>query len=91
MSGAAHAEVQRRDADRRGLVVAADDDAVGMEEVVDGRALAEELGVRHDAHVGPAEHPLDDLGRADGHGRLVDDDGARAASAGAISAAAASM
>ena len=32
-----------------GRVLAADDDAVGVEEVVDRLALAEELGVRRDA------------------------------------------
>ena len=69
------AEVERRDPDGGRLVVGADDDAVGVEEVVDGRALAEELGVRHDVHVGAAEHLLDDTGRADRHRRLVDDDG----------------
>ena len=68
------AEVQRRHLDRRRLVGAADDDAVGLQEVLHGRALAEELGVRHDLHVGPVEHPLDDAGRADRHRRLVDDD-----------------
>ena len=68
------AEVQRRHLDRRRLVGAADDDAVGLQEVLHGRALAEELGVRHDLDVGPVEHPLDDPGRADRHRRLVDDD-----------------
>jgi hypothetical protein len=33
------------------LVAAADDDAVGAHEVVDGRALAQKLGVRDDAEV----------------------------------------
>ena len=31
-------------------------------------------GLRHDAHVGALQDPLDDLGAADRHGRLVDDD-----------------
>ena len=70
-------EVQRRHPDGGGLVVGADDDPVGVEEVVHGRALAEELGVRHDEDVGPAQDPLDDPGRTDGHGRLVDDDRVR--------------
>ena len=39
---------------------------------MDGRALAEELGVRDDGDVGAAEGPLDDPGGADRHGRLVD-------------------
>ena len=54
--------------------VAADDDAVGLQEVLHRRALAQELRVRHDLHVGSVEHPLDDAGRADRHRRLVDDD-----------------
>ena len=55
-----------------GPVVGADDDPVGMQEVVDRRALAEELGVGHDGHVGPVEHLLDCTRRADRHRRLVD-------------------
>ena len=53
---------------------AADDDAVGVQEVVHRRALAEELGVGHDVHVGALQRPLDHPGRADRHRRLVDDD-----------------
>ena len=59
-----HAEVQRRHLDRRRLVGAADDDAVGLQEVLHGRALAQELRVRHDLHVGSVEDPLDDPSRA---------------------------
>ena len=39
-----------------------------------GTAFAQKLRIRDDPHVGPAEHPLDDLGRTDRNGRLVDDD-----------------
>ena len=70
-----HAEVQRRHLDRRRLVGAADDDAVGLQEVLHGRALAQELRVRHDLHVGSVEDALDDARRPHGHRRLVDDDG----------------
>ena len=38
--------------------------------------FAEELGVRHHGDVRSTEHGLDDLGRADRHRGLVDDDGA---------------
>ena len=41
---------------------------------MDRRALAEELGVGHHRHVGPAQHALDHLRGADGNGRLVHDD-----------------
>ena len=68
-------EVQRRHPHGGGLVLGADHDAVGVEEVVDGRALAEELGVRHHGDVAAAEGPLHDPGGADRHRRLVDDDG----------------
>ena len=68
------AEVQRRHLDRRRLVRAADDDAVGLEEVLHRRSLAQELGVRDDLHVRAIEHPLDDPRRADRHRGLVDDD-----------------
>ena len=70
-----HAEVQRRHLDRRRLVGAADDDAVGLQEVLHGRALAEELRVRDDLHIGSVEDALDDASRPDGHRRLVDHDG----------------
>ena len=75
MSGAAMPRYSDGHPHRRRLVVGADDDAVGVQEVVDGGALPEELRVRHDVHVGTAEHPLDDPGRAHRHRRLVDDDG----------------
>ena len=39
---------------------------------MDGRALAEELGVGDDGDVGAAEGPLDDAGGSDRHGGLVD-------------------
>ena len=72
--GRGDAEVEAGHADRRGLVVGTDHDPPGVEEVVDRGALPEELGVRDDEDVGPAQGPLDDPGRPDGHGRLVDDD-----------------
>ena len=59
----------------------------GWRKSCDRGALAEELGVRHDVHVGAAQHPLDDLGRPDRHGRLVDDDRLRRRGAAPISAA----
>ncbi len=52
------AEVQRLDSNRRGLVLGSDDDAIRVEEVVDGRALAEELRVRHDGHVAAPQRPF---------------------------------
>ena len=53
-----------------------------MQEVVDGLALAQELGVRRDRDVlarraGLGQHPLHEPRRADRHRRLVDDDGLR--------------
>src|SRR2546423_672056 len=51
---------------------APDHDAMGVEEVVPRRALAQELGVRHDVHVGPSQCLLDDACRPDGDGGLVD-------------------
>ena len=80
-----HADVERGDADGGALVVAADHDAIGLEEVGDRRALPQELGVRHDGDVAATERLLDEPGRTDRHGRLVDDDGARRAGCGAIS------
>jgi len=56
-------------------VVASDDDPVGVQEVVDGRPLAEELRVAHDAHVGASQRPLDHHGAPDRDRRLVDDHG----------------
>ena len=44
--------IERRHTLGGGRVVAPDHDAIGMEEVVDGRPLAEELGIGHDGHVG---------------------------------------
>ncbi len=69
-----HRHVQRLDPDGRRLVVGPDDDPVGVQEVVDGRALAEELGVRHHVDVAAPQRPFDHPGRADRHGRLVDHD-----------------
>jgi hypothetical protein len=46
-----------------------------VQEVVDRGALAEELGVGHDRDVVTFEQLGGALGGADGHGRLVDDDG----------------
>jgi hypothetical protein len=68
------AEVEGLHAHGGRLVLGADHDAIGVEEVVDRRPLAEELRVGHDRDVGPAERALDDAGRADRHRRLVDDD-----------------
>src|SRR5205807_4178734 len=52
---------------------AADDDAVGVEAVVYGRTLPQELGVGHDEHVGATQSALDDTGGPDRDGGLVDD------------------
>ena len=57
------AAVERGDLLGSLAVVAAHDDPVGLEEVGHSRALAEELGVGDDLHVGPAEDPLDELAR----------------------------
>jgi len=62
-------------------LIAADDDAVGVEAVVHGATLGEELGVAGDvdrrAHAALLETALDDgadvVGAADGDGALVDD------------------
>ena len=70
-----HPDVERGHPHGGRLVVAADHDAVGVEEVVHRRALAQELGVRHHDHVVAPEHPLDHPGRADRHRRLVDHHG----------------
>ena len=69
--------VSRRAIERRhplggSRVVAADHDPIGMQEVVDRRALAQELGVGHDRNVGTLQHPLDHPRRTDRHRRLVD-------------------
>ena len=42
---------------------------------MDGRALAEELGVRRDLHIVAAQGLLDDPRGPNGHSRLIDDDG----------------
>ncbi len=59
-------------------VVIADEHAIGMGEVLDGRALAQELGVRADGDIGVGperlQPPLDLAAGADGNGRLGGDD-----------------
>ena len=61
----------------RARVLGADHDAVRLHEIVDGRALLEELRVAHDAErvrgLAPNDVPHFDRG-AHGHGALVDDD-----------------
>ena len=69
-----HADVERGHPDGGSLVVAADDDAVGVEEVVDRRALPQELRVRHHVDVAAPQGLLDLAGRAHRHGRLVHHD-----------------
>ena len=58
----------------RRFIVAADDDAVRMLEIVDGRAFAQELRVGHDLHVGFRPHfaqdALDLVAGADRHRRF---------------------
>ena len=86
--------VQRADVHRALGVVAPDDDAIRVEEVVDRVTLAQELRVRRDGHaVGRCarfrEHPLHEARRTDGNRRLVDHDGS-GRSTGAISRATAS-
>ena len=76
ISGAWVRGEERADPGRRGLVVGPDHDPVGVEAVVDGRALAQELGVRHHRDVGAVEEPLDQQGRSHRDRRLVHDHGA---------------
>ena len=60
------------------LVVGADDDAIGLHEVFDRRALLQELRIADDAERlsgFSGDGRLDLLRRADRHGALVDDDG----------------
>ncbi len=63
----------------RALVVEADEHAVGMHEVLDGRALAQELRVRAHGEIGirtqRAQPALDLAARSHRHRRLGDDDG----------------
>ena len=65
----------------RARVVAADHDAVGMLEILDRRAFAQEFGVGHDLHVGlGAQLPhdaLDLVAGADRNGRFGDHDRGR--------------
>ena len=75
--------VELGDAHRRLAVLAADHDAVGVQEVADRLALAQELGVRRDGHALEqrarlGQDPLHEARRADRHRRLVDDDRAAA-------------
>ena len=76
-TGAVDPLVQLRDDVAVGDVERADDDPVGMHEVVDGRSLGRELGVRDVADVveaaivEPVPHAA---ARADGHGALHRDD-----------------
>ena len=63
---------------RRGmLILGADDDPVGMLEILDRRALAQELGIGDDPGLrvgrGLAHDPLDLVAGADRHRRLGDD------------------
>ena len=67
-------DVEGRDPDGGALVVGPDDHPVGVQEVLHRRAFAEELRIGHHVDVGTLQGPLDHPGRADGHGRLVDDD-----------------
>ena len=61
----------------RPRVLGADHHAIGLHEVVDRRALLEELGIAHHAEGVRRLQPddlADLLARADRHGALVDDD-----------------
>ncbi len=69
--------VQLGDALGGSSVGAADHHTIRVQEVVDRGPLAQEFGVRHDEHVVTLQHPLDSERGSDGHGRLVDHDGAR--------------
>mmetsp|Transcript_5034 Transcript_5034/g.14298 ORF Transcript_5034/g.14298 Transcript_5034/m.14298 type:complete len:451 (+) Transcript_5034:158-1510(+) len=64
--------------DARGILLPADEDAVGLHEVVDGGALGEELRVgQHlelEALLVDLEDAADGLGGTDGDGRLLDND-----------------
>ncbi len=73
--------VELADAHGRLAVFAADHDAVGVQEVADGLALAQEFGVRGHGHIFATcarlgQDPLHEARRPDRHRRLVDDDGA---------------
>ncbi len=82
--GPAEALVEARHGPRVGLVAGAHDDALGVEEVLDGVTLAQELGVGHDARAAvlllqrALEDRLDRLAGADRRGALVDQDRRRA-------------
>jgi hypothetical protein len=62
---------------RRFGVLAPDDDPVGVEPVLDGVTLPQELWVGHHRRIRPAQRGDDRAGRADGDGGLGDDDRAR--------------
>ena len=55
-------DIERRHMGGRRLVVGTDHHPIGMEEIVDGAALTQELRVRHDRDVGAAERLLDQPG-----------------------------
>ena len=78
---------------RAAFVVGADHDAVGILEVADRGALAQEFRVRDDRDVGRriglADQPLDFVAGADRHRRFGDDDRKALRDAAAISRAAA--
>ena len=57
-------------------VVGAHHEPIRMQAVAHGGPLAQELGIGDDTDVGTADDLLDQGGRADRDGRLVDDDGA---------------
>ena len=56
------------------VIVAADDDTVGMLTVMNGSALSQEFGIGHHGHVPSCQRPLDSVGRSDGDRGLVDHD-----------------
>jgi hypothetical protein len=69
--------VRRRDDRGRGALPSADHDAIGDEEVGDGRALGEELRVDRHVQIGPSlleQHRADVAQGADRRGAPVDDD-----------------
>ncbi len=66
--------VEARHLDGGVVVGAADDDPVGVQEVMDRGAFAEELGVRDDCDVVAPDDVVDHRGGADRDRGLVDDD-----------------
>ncbi len=69
--------IELRDHGARAHVVGADDDAVGMLEILDRGALAQEFRIRHHLDVGVgarvAQDALDLVAGSDGHRRFSDD------------------